>query len=91
MQSLPDSPAPTQPVSPTDTVGLSLDGAGRRAHQSALLDEAIEETFPASDPVSPFIAARVPASAWMGDGGVDGEGDSDSRATNATFPATEGD
>jgi hypothetical protein len=24
-----------------------------RAHQEALLDEAIEETFPASDPISP--------------------------------------
>jgi len=28
------------------------------AHQSDLLDEAIEETFPASDPVSPFVPAR---------------------------------
>jgi len=26
----------------------------------ALIDESVEETFPASDPVSPFIAARVP-------------------------------
>jgi hypothetical protein len=30
-----------------------------RAHQSDLLDEAIEETFPASDPVSPFVPARA--------------------------------
>ncbi|MET3650429.1 hypothetical protein [Dyella japonica] len=27
-------------------------------HSQALQDEALEETFPASDPVSPFIAAR---------------------------------
>lgn len=26
----------------------------------ALIDESVEETFPASDPVSPFIAARAP-------------------------------
>jgi hypothetical protein len=36
--------------------------AGARApdseHASFLLDEAIEETFPASDPVSPFVPAR---------------------------------
>ena len=27
----------------------------RRAHQEWLLDEAIKETFPASDPVSPYV------------------------------------
>lgn len=32
----------------------------RKAHESALTDEAIEETFPASDPVSPFVPARTP-------------------------------
>ncbi|MEO8160141.1 MAG: hypothetical protein ABI588_01880 [Arenimonas sp.] len=30
------------------------------AHQNRLLDEAIEETFPASDPVSPFMPAKRP-------------------------------
>ena len=30
-----------------------------REHQNDLLDEAIEETFPASDPVSPFVPARA--------------------------------
>ena len=29
-----------------------------RAHESDLLDEAIEESFPASDPISPFVPAR---------------------------------
>ncbi|WP_109124485.1 hypothetical protein [Dyella sp. C11] len=27
-------------------------------HSQALHDEALEETFPASDPVAPFIAAK---------------------------------
>lgn len=30
----------------------------RKAHESELLDEAISETFPASDPVSPFVPAK---------------------------------
>lgn len=34
--------------------------AGRKAHESELTDEAVEETFPASDPVSPFIPAKTP-------------------------------
>jgi hypothetical protein len=32
--------------------------AKRKAHESRLLDEAIEESFPASDPVSPFVPAK---------------------------------
>jgi hypothetical protein len=32
--------------------------AERKARESALLDEAISETFPASDPVSPFVPAK---------------------------------
>lgn len=30
----------------------------RKARESALLDESISETFPASDPVSPFVPAK---------------------------------
>lgn len=37
-------------------------GAGERArrkrHESDNLDEALNETFPASDPVSPFVPAK---------------------------------
>jgi hypothetical protein len=49
--------------SPVASVGLRLteapaERAQRKAHESDLLDEAIEETFPASDPVSPFVAAK---------------------------------
>ncbi|WP_411834862.1 hypothetical protein [Pseudoxanthomonas mexicana] len=32
----------------------------RQAHESDNHDEALEETFPASDPVSPFVPARMP-------------------------------
>ena len=32
----------------------------QKAHENELQDEALEETFPASDPVSPFIPARCP-------------------------------
>lgn len=32
----------------------------RKRHQNHLQDEAVEETFPASDPVTPFIPARAP-------------------------------
>ncbi len=32
----------------------------RKREQSKKQDEALEETFPASDPVSPFIPARAP-------------------------------
>jgi len=32
----------------------------RKAHESANQDEALEETFPASDPVSPFVPAKAP-------------------------------
>jgi hypothetical protein len=34
------------------------DRSQRKAHESDLLDEAIGETFPASDPVSPFVPAK---------------------------------
>lgn len=32
----------------------------RKRHESDDLDEALEETFPASDPVSPFIPSKSP-------------------------------
>lgn len=32
----------------------------RRQHANDNLDEALEETFPASDPVSPFVPAAEP-------------------------------
>ncbi|GAB3511462.1 hypothetical protein MNQ95_06400 [Pseudoxanthomonas daejeonensis] len=32
----------------------------RKQHESRNQDEALEETFPASDPVSPFVPAKLP-------------------------------
>jgi len=32
----------------------------RKRHESENQDQALEETFPASDPVSPFIPAKAP-------------------------------
>jgi hypothetical protein len=32
----------------------------RQQHESDNLDHSLEETFPSSDPVSPFIPARTP-------------------------------
>ena len=41
--------------------------ASRKAKESDALDEALEETFPTSDPVSPFVPA-VPTEDAGGDG-----------------------
>lgn len=32
----------------------------RKKHESENQDQALEETFPASDPVSPFVPAKAP-------------------------------
>ena len=42
----------TTPAAPRDPAD--------KAHENELQDEALEETFPASDPVSPFIPGRCP-------------------------------
>ena len=34
--------------------------ARRKEKESDALDEALEETFPTSDPVSPFVPAKAP-------------------------------
>jgi hypothetical protein len=38
----------------------SLERFKRKQRESENQDEALEETFPASDPVSPFIPAKPP-------------------------------
>lgn len=49
-----DKPKPPQsPESPGQR-------AERKRHESENQDEALEQTFPASDPVSPFIPAKAP-------------------------------
>ncbi|GAA5068754.1 hypothetical protein GCM10025759_04840 [Lysobacter panacisoli] len=37
-----------------------VDREKRKQHESDNHDEALEETFPASDPVSPFVPAKAP-------------------------------
>jgi hypothetical protein len=32
----------------------------RKQHESDNQDEALDETFPASDPISPFVPAKTP-------------------------------
>ena len=50
----PDTSAPAQPMSerPTAEPGSGADPA-TPAHDDWLLDESLNETFPASDPISP--------------------------------------
>jgi hypothetical protein len=36
------------------------EATARKEHASDNQDEALEETFPASDPVSPFVPAKAP-------------------------------
>ena len=51
-----DPPPPgTAPVEESE-----LQRRKRKQHESRNQDEALEETFPASDPVSPFVPAKVP-------------------------------
>jgi len=52
-----DPPLPdTRPCAPE----TEEQRARRKQHESDSQDEALEETFPASDPVSPFIPAKPP-------------------------------
>jgi hypothetical protein len=39
----------------------SAEREARKRHESDNQDEALEETFPASDPVSPFVPAKPPS------------------------------
>lgn len=48
----PDREAP-QAESPEERVQ-------RKRHENEIQDESLEETFPASDPISPFIPSRTP-------------------------------
>ena len=43
---------------PVDRV-MKIPPADSPRHEEALLDQAVAETFPASDPISPAVAARM--------------------------------
>lgn len=45
-------------ANPVASIGQRAFATGK-AHESELLDEAIEESFPASDPISPFVPSRA--------------------------------
>jgi hypothetical protein len=49
----PDHHAPGKPES-------AQEKKERKVHESENQDQALEETFPASDPVSPFVPAKAP-------------------------------
>ncbi|GGK06976.1 hypothetical protein [Luteimonas terricola] len=51
-----DLPQEHDPHAPPESPG---DRARRKDKESENQDEALEETFPASDPTSPFIPAKV--------------------------------
>ncbi|MBO9662875.1 hypothetical protein [Dokdonella sp.] len=50
----PDGPPPRLPPEPPH------ERQRRKRHESENLDDALEQTFPASDPVAPFVPARAP-------------------------------
>lgn len=52
-----DTPAPGESV---DYEESSAKRQERKQHESENQDQALEETFPASDPVSPFVPAKAP-------------------------------
>jgi hypothetical protein len=52
-----DPPDPTEERDARETLQERRE---RKQHESENHDEALEETFPASDPVSPFVPAKTP-------------------------------
>lgn len=52
-----DTPAPGEAVECEETHAQRRE---RKQHESDNQDQALEETFPASDPVSPFVPAKAP-------------------------------
>lgn len=51
---------PEKPDPPSGKPESTRDRAERKDKENENQDEALEETFPASDPVSPFIPAKRP-------------------------------
>lgn len=52
-----DIPTPGEQVDCEETEAQRRE---RKRHESENQDQALEETFPASDPVSPFVPAKAP-------------------------------
>ena len=45
---------------PESSADTTSEDRARKHHADSNQDEALEETFPASDPVSPFVPAKAP-------------------------------
>jgi hypothetical protein len=75
----PPSPGPVAPEKPHER-------AHRKRHESENLDDALEQTFPASDPVSPFVPARVPDTDDDEHGGNDRPGRGRDAKRRASIP-----
>lgn len=58
-----DRKDPAHPLDPPSSPTPESPGErqARKSHESENLDQALEETFPSSDPVSPFVPAKAPA------------------------------
>jgi hypothetical protein len=56
-----DPPLNPEGSSPQESMESLAERQERKAKESANLDQALQETFPSSDPVSPFIPAKAPA------------------------------
>ncbi len=52
-----DPPPATREESPRET---ATERAARKRHESENLDQALEETSDCSDPISPFVPAKIP-------------------------------
>ena len=52
-----DTPVPGEAV---DCEESTAQRKQRKQHENENHDQALEETFPASDPVSPFVPAKAP-------------------------------
>jgi hypothetical protein len=55
-----DLPHPHDGKKDTTQLESARERALRKKKESDALDEALQETFPTSDPVSPFVPARAP-------------------------------
>jgi hypothetical protein len=48
-----------QPMHNTDDAATNAPPLDSRRHQEALLDQAVADSFPASDPIAPAVQARL--------------------------------